>query len=60
MIRVFLSESNLSLYIYLSSVIIAIIVCNSLCFNTIKLEPFSLITKISSTYVSPNSRYLQL
>ena len=41
----------------LSSVIIAIIVCNSLYFNTIKVQQFSLITKFSSTYISSNSRY---
>ena len=48
----------------LSSVIIAIVVCSSLCFNTIKFfasfketPKFSLITKFSSTYISSNSRY---
>ena len=41
----------------LSSVIIAIIVCNSLYFNTIKVQQFSLITKFSSTYISSYSRY---
>ena len=40
----------------LSSVIIAIIVCNSLYFNTIKLQHFSLTTKFLSTYISSNSR----
>ena len=44
----------------LSSVIIAIIVCNSLYFNTIKLQQFSLITKFSSTYISSNSRYINI
>lgn len=42
----------------LSSVIIAIIVCNSLYLSTIKLQQFSLITKFSSTYNSSNSRYV--
>ena len=41
----------------MSSVIIAIIVCNSLYLSTIKLQQFSLITKFSSTYNSSNSRY---
>ena len=40
----------------LSSVIIAIIVCKSLYFSTIKLQQFSLITKSSNTYISSNSR----
>lgn len=43
--------------ITLSSVIIAIIVCKSLYFSTIKLQQFSLITKSSNTYISSNSRY---
>ena len=36
----------------------AIIVCNSLYLSTIKLQQFSLITKFSSIYNSPNSRYI--
>ena len=43
--------------INLSSVVIAIIVCISLYFSTIKLQQFSLITKFSCTYISSNSRY---
>ena len=44
--------------ITLLSVIIAIIVCNSLYFSTIKLQQFSLITKFTTTYISSNSRYI--
>ena len=40
----------------LSSVIIAIFVCNSLYFSTIKIQQISLITKFTSTYNSSNSR----
>ena len=43
--------------VILSSVIIAIFVCISLYFNTIKLQQISLITKFISTYNSSNSRY---
>ena len=50
-------QFSLLISVTLSSVIIAIIVCNSLYFNTIKLQQFSLITKFSSTYISSNSRY---
>ena len=42
--------------ITLLSVIIAIIVCNSLLFSTIKIQQFSLITKFTNTYNSSNSR----
>ena len=42
----------------LSSVIMAIIVCKSLYFDTIKLQQFSLITKFSDSYISSNLRYL--
>ena len=42
----------------LSSVIIAIFVCNSMYINTLKLQQISLITKSIDTYNSSNSRYL--
>ena len=41
----------------LSSVIIAIFVCNYLNVNTLKLQQISLITKFIDTYNSSNSRY---
>lgn len=44
--------------VILSSVIIAIIVCKPLYLNTIKLQQFSLITKITDAYNSSNSRYI--
>ena len=44
--------------VILSSVIIAIFVCNYLYFNTLKLQQISLITKFIDTYNSSNSRYL--
>ena len=41
----------------LSSVIIAIFVCNCLYFSSLKLQQISLITKFIDTYNSSNSRY---
>lgn len=41
--------------ITLSSVIVAIIVCKYLCFSTIKMQWFSLITKFTDVYNSSNS-----
>ena len=41
----------------LSSVIIAIFVCNYLYINSLKLQQISLITKFIDTYNSSNSRY---
>ena len=46
--------------VILSSVIIAIFVCNYLYFNTLKLQQISLITKFIDTYNSSNSRYLNI
>ena len=43
----------------LSSVSIAIFVCNYLIFNTLKLQQISLTTKFIDTYNSSNSRYLR-
>ena len=37
--------------------IIAIIVCNTLFFSTIKLQQFSIITKFTRIYNSSNSHY---
>ncbi len=37
--------------------IIAIIICNTLFFSTIKLQQFSIITKFTRIYNSSNSRY---
>ena len=45
-------------FITLPSVIIAIFVCNTLLFSTIKLQRFSLITKLTRIYNSSNSRYI--
>ena len=42
----------------LSSVIIAIFVCNYLYISPLKLQQISLITKFIDTYNSSNSRYL--
>ena len=44
----------------LSSVIIAIFVCNCLYFSSLKLQQISLITKFIDTYNSSNSRYYTL
>lgn len=43
--------------ITLHSIIIAIIVCNTLFFSTIKLQQFSIITKFTRIYNSSNSHY---
>jgi len=43
--------------ITLHSMIIAIIVCNTLFFSTIKLQQFSIITKFTRIYNSSNSHY---
>ena len=43
--------------VILSSVIIAVFVCNYLNVNTLKLQQISLITKSIDTYNSSNSRY---
>ena len=44
----------------LSSMIIAIFVCNYLYVNILKLQQISLITKSIDTYNSSNSRYLSI
>src|SRR3712207_937709 len=54
------SSAIQNISITLSSVIIAIFVCNPLFFSTIKLQQISLITKFISTYNSSNSRYLAM
>ena len=46
--------------VILSSVIIAIFVCNYLNINTLKLQQISLITKFIDTYNSSNSRYFRM
>ena len=43
----------------LSSVIIAIFVCNCLYFSSLKLQQISLITKFIDIYNSSNSRYIR-
>ena len=57
-----ISEAKLSAIqnnsITLLPVIMAIIVCNTLLFSTIKLQRFSLITKLTRIYNSSNSRYI--
>ena len=52
------SSAIQNISVTLSSVIIAIIVCNVLIFNTLKLQQFSLITKFFNNYNSSNSRYI--
>ena len=44
--------------VILSSVIIAVFICDYLYFNTLKLQQISLITKFINTYNSSNSRLL--
>ena len=43
-------------FVTLSSVIIAIFVCNSMYISTLKLQQISLITKFIDSYNSSNSR----
>ena len=51
---------NTEISVILSSVIIAIIVCKLLIFSILKLQQFSLIIKFSDTYISSNSRYIEV
>ena len=51
------SSAIQNISVTLSSVIIAIFVCNCLNVNALKLQQISLITKFIDTYNSSNSRY---
>ena len=54
------SSAIQNISVTLSSVIIAIFVCNCLYISSLKLQQISLITKFIDTYNSSNSRYLFL
>ena len=54
------SSAIQNISVILSSVIIAIFVCNSMYIKTLKLQQISLITKFIDTYNSSNSRYLNI
>ena len=54
------SSAIQNISVTLSSVIIAIFVCNCLYISSLKLQQISLITKFIDTYNSSNSRYLRV
>ena len=54
------SSAIQNISVILSSVIIAVFVCNYLYINTLKLQQISLITKFIDIYNSSNSRYLNI